>query len=215
MRVHARIMVVTAAAAACCLGNSAHWQRPRRIARTTRRVWRHRCRRRVYAVSSLRWWRDVTSGGRTWENRLWRSRFTRKQHPLRGARQTRHWRHTTVLWAGGSSCVRWALFMSHQVQQKKKKKKESRCEHNRNSARWIISAINRMRPVCISYRYTRFLFHPAPLSLLGRPCVGNSECAVTHSLCLAVDAAARDLNFTCQCKENYVHVDGICVPREY
>ena len=38
---------------------------------------------------------------------------------------------------------------------------------------------------------------------------------MTNSLCLAVDAATRDLNFTCQCKENYVTVDGSCVPREY
>ena len=39
---------------------------------------------------------------------------------------------------------------------------------------------------------------------------------MTHSLCLAVDAASRDLNYTtCQCKENYVTVDEICVPREY
>ena len=57
--------------------------------------------------------------------------------------------------------------------------------------------------------FTGYRFHPASLSL-GDPCTGNSECAVTHSVCLAVDEA----NYTCQCKENYVAVDGSCVPRE-
>ena len=57
------------------------------------------------------------------------------------------------------------------------------------------------------------LLHTASLSL-DEPCTGNRECVVRHSLCLPVDAAQRDMNFTCQCKQGYEPVDGRCLPRK-
>ena len=57
------------------------------------------------------------------------------------------------------------------------------------------------------------LLHTASLSL-DEPCTGNRECVVRHSLCLPVDAAQRDMNFTCQCKQGHDSVDGRCLPRK-
>ena len=80
----------------------------------------------------------------------------------------------------------------------------------------MIILLQQDQPMLVQCHFSdkHFFVIEAPL-LLGESCIGNSDCAVAHSLCLTVDAATRDLDFTCQCKQSHVNVNESCVAREY
>ena len=47
---------------------------------------------------------------------------------------------------------------------------------------------------------------------LTESCSWSDQCTIAHSLCLPIDAAAKTLNFVCQCKHDYTFALGKCVP---
>ena len=47
--------------------------------------------------------------------------------------------------------------------------------------------------------------------VLNKPCYWNHDCEVAFSECMIIKQGRMDFNFTCQCKNEYVDVEGRCV----